>query len=359
MARLDSFLRLVVEQRASDLHFHAGNVPLIRHHGDLMRLPFRELSDTEAERFILEVLTKEQRAEFEREQNLDFLYAVQGVGRFRANVFVQNHGASAVFRVIPSRLPSMEELRLPGSVKKLTTQGNGLILVTGPTGAGKTTTLAAIIHEINRTSSRHIITIEDPIEFVHTPLQSTVTQRQVGKHTESFVAGLRSALREAPDVLMVGELRDAETISLAINAAETGVLVFATLHTNSATAAIDRIIDALPDAHRAQMRSALAVLLQGVVAQRLCKRADGDGRLAAIEILLRNWTVSHLIRESKIHQLEGYLSSANYESTGMQSLDSCLVGYVKDGLLTLEEARKASSDPEHLDHVCSDVQQEE
>src|SRR5215468_4618823 len=208
MARMDSFLRLVAQQGASDLHFHAGNVPIIRHEGELMALPFRQLSEVETSRFLLEIMTGEQRAEFEESQEADFVYTIEGLARFRANVFVQSQGLGAVFRVIPNELPTMEGLRL--------------VLVTGPTGSGKTTTLAAMVDEINKTSERHVISIEDPIEFLHQPIKGAITQRQVGKHAESFSSALRSALRESPDVLVVGEMRDLETIQLAIAAAETG-----------------------------------------------------------------------------------------------------------------------------------------
>src|SRR6185295_250886 len=266
MARLDSFLRLVVEQQASDLHFHAGNVPIIRHDGDLVPLPFRMLSEEETRRFLYEIMTPEQREGFERDQEVDFAYVIEGIGRFRVNAFQQSHGPGAVFRIIPARLPTIDELRLPAVLRKLAFQSHGLVLITGPTGSGKTTTLAAIIHEINNPSKRHVITVEDPIEFVHFPLQSVITQRQVGIHTEAFASALRSALRESPDVLVVGEMRDWEAVGLALSAAETGVLVFGTLHTNSAAKAIDRIIDVAPEEVREQVRGVISVLLKGVIA---------------------------------------------------------------------------------------------
>ena len=227
MARFDTFLRLVVDQGASDLHFHAGNVPIIRHHNDLVELPFRKLTEAETRRFLIEIMTKEQKEELDADQNVDFIYVMEGVARFRANIFMQRHGLGAVFRVIPEKLPSLEELMMPPSIRKLTKTANGIVLVTGPTGSGKTTTLAAMIRDINETSRRHIITVEDPIEFIHTPVKSVITQRQVGAHTESFAAALRSALREAPDVLVVGELRDLETMNLALSAAESHYRCFA------------------------------------------------------------------------------------------------------------------------------------
>jgi twitching motility protein PilT len=358
MARLDSFLRLVVDQQASDLHFHAGKTPIIRHNGDMIRLPFRTLSEREARRFVMEILSDEQREKFHKEQDIDFLYELEGVGRFRGNAFLQQQGISAVFRVIPHRMPTLDQLRMPRVVKKLIHLTNGLVLITGPTGSGKTTTLAALIHEINRKMERHVISIEDPIEFVHQPIKSCVTQRQVGRHVASFADALRSALREAPDVLVVGELRDVETVSLALSASETGVLVIGTLHTSSAPKAISRIIEALPEESRVQMRSVLAVLLRAVVSQRLCKRADGEGRVAAVEILLQNWAISHLIRDDKVHQLEGYLQSANPHESGMQSMELSLLGHVRDGLLEQDEALKAANNTEMFLSLCSQLTDE-
>lgn len=348
MARIDSFLRLVLEQKASDLHFHAGNPPIIRHDGDLIPLPFRSLSRDETQRFLREIMTPKQQAILDQDLELDFAYAVEGVGRFRVNVFHQSRGLGAVFRVIPQKIPSLDELGMPLSIKKLANTSNGLVLVTGPTGSGKTTTLAAILHEINSTSCRHIITIEDPIEYLHKPIQSTITQRQVGLHCESFAAALRSALRESPDVLVVGEMRDFETVSLALSAAETGVLVFGTLHTNSAAKAIDRILDVAPDDIREQVRSILSVLLKGVLAQHLCKRIGGDGRVAVQEILLHTYAVANMIRENKVHQIDAYLQSAENAGTGMQSLDTALLDLVRARIISVEAAMHLANAPETL-----------
>ena len=345
MARLDSFLRLVAEQHASDLHFHAGNVPIVRHDGELIALPFRELSVQEAARFLMEVLTPAQRDVLSREQQVDFMYVLQGAGRFRASVFNQSQGLGAVFRFIPGQLPSLADLGLPPVVKKLTEMNNGLVLVTGPTGSGKTTSLAAMVHEINASSQRHVITIEDPIEFVHEPIRGLVTHREVGRDTESFAAGLRAALRESPDVVVVGELRDVETVMLTLAAAETGALVFATLHTNSAAASIDRIMDVIPEEQRDQARGVLSVVLRGVIALNLCKRAAGEGRVAAMEILLHSYGVAHMIRENKTHQIGAYLQSAPVDS-GMQSLDACLLRYVQEGIIDPEEALRVANFPE-------------
>src|SRR5438105_3214774 len=355
MARIDSFLRLVAEQGASDLHFHAGNVPIIRYEGALMPLPFRVLSEVETVRFLLELLGDEQRAAFEKTQEADFVYSIENVARFRVNVFVQSAGLGAVFRVIPNEVPTLQSLNLPPAVKRLTMLSNGLVLVTGPTGSGKSTTLAAMVDEINKTSQRHVISIEDPIEFLHQPIKGAITQRQVGKHAESFAGALRSALRESPDVLVVGEMRDLETIHLAIAAAETGVLVIGTLHSNSASKAIDRIIDVIPEESRDQVRSTLSVLLRGVLSQHLAKHAKGEGRVAVMEILLQSYAVSNLIREAKVFQIDGYLDTAAYDGSGMQSLDACLFKLVKDGEVTIDEALKLANQPESLKRLAAEL----
>jgi len=358
MARIDSFLRLVAEQQASDLHFHSGNPPIIRHDGDLMPLPFRMLSRDEVRRFVFEILTPEQKEEFERTNELDLIYVMEGVGRFRTNLLVQSHGIGAVFRIIPERLPDLDQLMFPRAIRKLTQLQNGLVLMCGPTGSGKTTTLAAMVNEINRTSQRHVITIEDPIEFLHVPAQSTITQRQIGKHTDSFAGALRSALRESPDVIVIGEMRDLETITLALSATETGVLVFGTLHTNSATKAIDRIIDAVGEDGQDQMRAVLSVLLRGVVSQQLCKRANSDGRVAVHEILLQNYAVAHMIRDNKLHQLDGYLQTASSDGSGAQSLDYAIFNFVKDGMVTLEEGMRVASYPQQLKRLVQELPQD-
>ena len=348
MARIDSFLRLVAEQGASDLHFHAGNVPIVRHEGELMPLPFRVLSEVETGRFLLELLGDEQRAQFEKTQEADLVYSIEGVARFRVNIFVQSQGLGAVFRVIPNKVPTLEELNLPPTVKRLTQLSNGLVLVTGPTGSGKSTTLAAMVDEINKSSQRHVISIEDPIEFLHKPIKSAITQRQVGKHAESFSSALRSALRESPDVLVVGEMRDLETIQLAISAAETGVLVIGTLHSNSASKAIDRIMDVIPEESRDQV-------LRGVISQHLAKHASGEGRVAVMEVLVQSYAVSNLIRENKVFQIDGYLDTASYDGSGMQSLDACLFKLLKQGEVTLDEALKLANQPESLKRLAAEL----
>lgn len=358
MARLDSFLRIVAEQQGSDLHLHAGNVPVVRHDGDLLDVPFRILTPQETSRFLREILTDDQWARLEHDKQIDLIYTVPEVGRFRANVFEQNQGFGAAFRFIPAHIPTLQELQLPPVLAKLVQLASGLVIVTGPTGSGKTTTLAAMVNEINRSSSRHVLTIEDPIEFVHAPLQSLVTQREVGRHVESFAAGLRSALREAPDVLVVGEMRDAETVQLALAAAETGVLVLGTLHTNSAAKAVDRILDAVAEDSREQTRGLLSVLLRAVIAQHLVKRVNADGRIAAAEILVQNYAVSNLIRENKTHQLPAYVHASGRDGSGSQSLDQCLYQYVEDGIVAAEEALKVADDPGKLQEALGALAQE-
>jgi twitching motility protein PilT len=358
MARLDSFLRLVAEQQASDLHFDAGTVPMIRHDGDLLPLPFRILSETEARRFLLEILTPDQQQKLEKEQQVDFIYVLPDVGRFRANVFLQSRGLGAAFRIIRNHLPTLDELDFPVALRQLASLQNGLVIVTGPTGAGKSTTLAAMVNEINQTTERHIITIEDPIEFVHEPMRAAITHREVGRHTTSFAAGLRAALRESPDVLVIGEMRDLETVQLALQAAETGVLVLATLHTNSAPKAVDRILDVIPEDGREQARGTLSLVLRGVIAQRLCKRASGEGRVAVLEILLQSHGVANMIRENKIHQIEGQMQSGPADGSGTQGFDQALLRLVQDGTVLAEDALRIANFPEVLRRQLAELQQE-
>ena len=358
MARLDSFLKLVAEQQASDLHFHAGGVPMIRHDGELLPLPFRSLSELEARRLIYEILTPAQRETLEREQQVDFMYVLPEVGRFRANVFIQSRGIGSAFRVVRKHIPALEELGFPPAIKQLTELQNGLVIVTGPTGAGKSTTLAAMVHELNLTSERHIITIEDPIEFVHEPLKAAVTHREVGLHTESFGSGLRAALRESPDVLVLGEMRDLETVTLALQAAETGVLVLGTLHTNSAAKAVDRILDVVPEEAREQARGTLSLVLRGVVAQRLARLQSGDGRIAVLEILISSHGIANLIRENKVHQIEAQLQTGGADGSGNQGFDASLLRLVQEGLVAAEEALATANHPDVLKRQIAELPQE-
>lgn len=347
MARIDSFLRLVLDQRGSDLHLRAGYTPFVRYVGDLHPLPFRVLSQEEAHRLLFEIMTPEQQETFNSQQEVDFAYELpDGAGRFRAHAFSHSGGAGAVFRVIPGNVPSIDTLGLPQAVKKLALEANGLVLVTGPTGSGKTTTLAAIIDEINRSMRKHVITIEDPIEFMHEPKMGLVTQRQVGVHAESFSGALRAALREAPDVIVVGEMRDFETVQLALTAAETGVLVFGTLHTRNSARAIDRILDVCAEESIDHIRNTLAGVLKGVVAQYLCRHKTGDSRVVAVELLLQAHAVAHMIRDSKLHQLESWLQSPERRATGMQSLDTHVGELLAQGLITPEEAARAANTAE-------------
>ena len=341
----------MTEQHASDLHFHAGNVPIIRHDGALVSLPFRTLTGEETKRFLYEIMTPAQRATFERQSEVDFAYAVEGAGRFRASVFTQSRGMGAVFRVIPGRIPSIDELSLPRVLKKIAALQHGLVLVSGPTGHGKTTTLGAMVNEINTRSQRHIITIEDPIEYVHQNIRSVITQRQVGQHVESFAAALRSALRESPDVIVIGEVRDPETATLALSAAETGVLVFATVHTNSAAKSIDRLVDMSPEPVQAQVRATLAGLLRAVIAQQLVKSTGTEGRIAACEVLIASYGLSHLIRDNKLHQVEAHIQANEGDGSEMQSLDTSLADLVRRGLVEVEHAAAIARNPDAIRRV--------
>jgi twitching motility protein PilT len=354
MARIDSFLRLVAEQKASDLHFHSGAPPTIRFDGDLLPLPFRTLSDMETRRFLEEILTNEQKEVLSVQGQVDVIYSLPHVARFRGSVFNQVEGWSAVFRVIPGAIPSLDDLGLPPSIERLARLQNGLVLVTGPTGSGKSTTLAALVRRINEMSARHIITVEDPIEYVHEPMMSRITQRQVGKHVESFSAALRSALRESPDVLVIGEMRDSETIQLALSAAETGVLVFGTLHTNTAARAVDRILDTLADEIRDHARGVLSVLLRGVVAQRLLRRSSGDGRVAAVEVLIGSPAIGNMIREGKTHQIEGTLQSAN-DPHGSLGFDNCLVRLARERQVSADLAVAFARIPDAVRRRLSEI----
>ena len=350
-ARLDSFLRLVTEQRASDLHFHAGNVPIIRHNGALVALPFRTLTGEETKRFLYEIMSPAHRATFERSSEVDFAYVVEGAGRFRVSVFAQSRGMGAVFRVIPGGTPSIDLLGLPSVLKKIAALQNGLVLVSGPTGHGKSTTLCALVNEINSRSQRHIITIEDPIEYVHQNTRSVITQRQVGLHVESFASALRSALRESPDVIVVGEVRDPETAALALSAAETGVLVFATVHTNSAAKSIDRIVDMSPEPIQNQVRATMASQLRAVIAQQLIKSTSTEGRVAAVEVLIASYGLSHLIRDNKLYQVDAHIQANEGDGSGMQSLDNSLGDLVRRGLVTVEQAAAIARNPDAMRRI--------
>lgn len=337
MASIDGLLKEMVEQGASDLHVTSGAAPYIRIHGGMVALPqYREFSNQEVQGLIFEILTEKQKKSFIERWELDFAYYIPEVGRFRTNVFMQRKGLGAVFRQIPEQIKTVEELQLPKSMLNLIDCDKGLVLVTGPTGSGKSTTLAALIHHINQTRDAHIITVEDPIEFVHRNVKSLVNQREVGTHTKSFANALKSALREDPDIMLVGELRDLETISLALTAAETGHLVFATLHTNSAAKTIDRIIDVFPEGQQQQIRTMLAESLRGVIAQTLFRRADGQGRVAAFEIMRSTRAIANLVREGKVHQLPSAIQTGS--KFGMQLFEKHIEELLRKGKITREDA---------------------
>lgn len=336
MKRIDTFLELVVNQKGSDLHLVSGNPPRIRLYGELLPVKYRELTREETTSLLHETMTSETAKLFAERYNVDYAYAAHHLARFRVNAFRHLHGLGAVFRVIPSQVVSMEELSLPPVLKTLCREKKGLILVTGPTGSGKSTTLAAMIDFINRDRKGHIITIEDPVEFVHQRQGCLMSQREVGGSASSFTAALHSALREDPDVILVGELRDLETISLAVTAAETGILILGTLHTNGAAATVDRLINAFHASEQPRIRTMLSTSLCGVISQQLVRRADGKGRLAAMEILINNTATANMIREGKTAQLIGVIERGGL--LGMQSLDHALRTFLDAKLITAAEA---------------------
>ena len=327
---MDELLQEANDKSASDLHLSTGEPPAIRQHGDLVRTDRAKLEASDVLVLIESIMNDEQKAAFKANLECDFATELHGIGRYRVNAFQHNRGPGAVLRAIPTKIPTMEQLGLPPVFKELCQKERGLVLVTGPTGSGKSTTLAAMVREINETWDAHILTVEDPIEFVHEPIRCIVNQREVGPHTKSFTNALRSALREDPDVILVGEMRDLETISLAITAAETGHLVFGTLHTSSAPKTVDRIIDAFPGDQQAQIRAMLSESLEAVIAQTLLKKVGG-GRIAAQEILIGVPAVRNLIREQKLHQIPGMMQTG--KAVGMCTLDMALQELVKKNLI--------------------------
>jgi len=340
---LTALLAFAKDEGASDLHISAGMPPMLRLRGQLARLDLAPLSSDEARAAIYDILNDEQKKSFEEYKDIDFALEIPGVSRFRANLLVQGRGLAAVFRVIPTKIKTLEELGMPAVLKDLASRERGLIVVTGPTGSGKSTTLAAMIDFINETRRGHILTIEDPVEFVHESKRCLVNQREVGRHTGSFAAALRAALREDPDVILVGELRDLETTSLAISASETGHVVFATLHTNSASKTIDRIIDIFPSIQQEQVRTMLSESLEGVIAQTLLPTKDGRGRVAALEVLIGVPALRNLIREDKTAQILSVIQTG--ANQGMQSLDQSLRELFMAGKLSREEVMRRSSNP--------------
>jgi twitching motility protein PilT len=329
-------LRYTVAQQASDLHVSAGERPLIRISGDLLPVDLPPLTSEQAHAAIFDVMNDAQRRLFQEELECDFAYRLDDNARFRVNAFTQNRGEGAVFRTIPTKIPRMRDLGLPDVVRHLCDEEKGLVLVTGPTGSGKSTTLAAMIDYINENMYGHILTLEDPIEFVHTTKRSLMSQREVGAHTKSFHNALRSALREDPDVILVGEMRDLETIQLALTAAETGHLVFGTMHTQSAAKTVDRVVDVFPPNQQAQIRVMLAESLVGVISQMLVKKMGG-GRAAALEILVGSPGVRNLIREGKTHQVPSMLQVGG--KLGMQTMEAALADLVTRRVVALADAR--------------------
>jgi twitching motility protein PilT len=336
MAKIDTFFKLMLDSKASDLHIAVGNKPILRQYGRLIPVKYNVLTQDECKSLIYEILKTEQVKEFEEKKDMDFSYELVGVGRFRANICMQRLGIEGSFRRVSSDIPTFEELGLPDVVKKLIRYHQGLVLVTGPTGVGKTTTLAAMIDSINRDRKDHIITVEDPIEYIHPSKNCLVNQREVGKHTLSFQNALRAALREDPDIIFVGEMRDLETISLAITAAETGHLVFGTLHTSSAHKTVDRIIDVFPPAQQPQIRTMLSESLRGVISQVLVRRADGNGMVAVLEILVGTISLANMIRDGKTFQIPSVMQTG--KNLGMQTMDDALMKKVEQGIINLVDA---------------------
>lgn len=336
MAQIDGLLKIMMDEKASDLHLSAGTAPYFRVHGDMIQSKSAPLTHDDLKTLIFEFLNEKQKRDFIERWELDCSYEIRGIGRFRCNIFMQKNGLGAVFRQIPTKILRLEDLNLPPSLYDLVSVERGLILVTGPTGSGKSTTLAALINYINQNERKHILTIEDPIEFVHANRLSLVNQREVSTHTKTFANALKAALREDPDVILVGELRDLETTQLAISAAETGHVVFGTLHTNGAAKTLDRMIDMFPAGQQKQIQSMLGESLRGVVSQTLIKRADGQGRVAAIEVLMNNPAVANLIREGKTFQIPSVMQTSVKQ--GMLPLEMHMKQLVDAKLIHPEQA---------------------
>ena len=336
MAQIDAFFKLMHEQGASDLHMVSGQQPVLRIGGELERVKYPPFENDPLKSMLYEITPEHKIKEFEETGDVDFAYEIPGLARYRANFFKQKYGMGAAFREIPSRIMTCEDLGLPKVVQRLASLPRGLVLVTGPTGSGKSTTLAAIVHEANILRKDHIITIEDPIEFVHKSEKAVINHREIGMHTKSFAAALRGALREDPDIIMVGEMRDLETISLAIEASETGHLVFATLHTNSASKTVDRIIEVFPVGQQEQIRNTLADGLRAVISQALFKRRDTRGRVAALEIMIANPAVRNLIREGKTYQIPSMIQTG--KKYGMQALDDAVMELLNKKIISPDDA---------------------
>ena len=352
MATLPELLKTLVDNHGSDLHITTNTPPQIRVHGHLRPLDLPALGPADTKALAYSVLTDAQKKRFEETLELDFSFGVRGIARFRCNVFNQRGSVAAVYRVIPEVIKGFHELGLPQVIATLAERPRGLVLVTGPTGSGKSTTLAAMIDKINTERHEHILTIEDPIEFVHPHKNCLVNQREVHADTHGFSAALRAALREDPDIVLIGELRDLETIESALRIAETGHLTFATLHTNSAAQTINRIVDVFPAHQQGQIRTQLSLVLEGIVCQSLVPKADGKGRVVALEIMVPNPAIRNLIRDDKIHQIYSSMQTGQ-EKLGMQTMNQCLATLYQRGLITLEAAMEKSSLKDELEQMIA------
>ncbi len=352
MSRVDAFLELVVKQNGSDLHLVASNPPRIRLMGETQSIKYRNLTESETRDFLYEIMNDDLREQLEKNGNVDFSYEIANLSRFRVNVFKHLSGLGGVFRAIPARVASLQDLGLPPILKNLARQRKGLILVTGPTGSGKSTTLAAMVDFVNTERKGHIITIEDPIEYIHANKSSLISQREIGSHTKTFADSLHSALREDPDVILVGEMRDLETIHLALTAAEMGILVMATLHTSSAATTIERIVNVFPPGEEPYVRTMLSTSLCGVISQQLVRRADNRGVVAALEIMLNNAAISNIIRDGKHDQLDNVIQSGAMH--GMQQMDTALRRLVEAKIITGDEAYMNARQKESFEHMRED-----
>ena len=337
-------LAFSAKNKASDLHLSAGLPPMIRIHGDMRRINVPPLTHQDVHSMVYDIMSDGQRKVYEENLEVDFSFEIPGLSRFRVNAFNQTRGASAVFRTIPSKVLSLDDLKAPAVFADLAMKPRGLVLVTGPTGSGKSTTLAAMVNHRNENDMGHILTVEDPIEFVHESKKSLINQRELGPHTHSFANALKSALREDPDVVLVGELRDLETIRLALTAAETGHLVFGTLHTSSAAKTIDRVVDVFPSDEKEMVRTMLSESLEAVISQTLLKTRDGSGRIAAHEIMIATPAIRHLIRENKISQMYSMMQTSS--GMGMQTLDQCLSELIKRSAINYADARAIAKNPD-------------